>query len=308
MFELFYHPIYTEGIDKRSRFPRERYQLTKRALDKSKSDIRFVEPEMINVEDIYVAHEKEYVDSFIKGILSDKIKRKIGLQPWNNKIVERTRYIMGGSLGALESAINSNGIAGNMAGGTHHAHYSEGSGYCIFNDLAVCAKKTIQNHKQINNILIIDLDVHQGDGTASIFANEDTVFTFSMHCESNFPLKKMTSNLDIPLKKGINDKEYLNILKHNLELLNQIPSDIIFFQAGVDVLISDGLGHLSLTRNGLIKRNEMVFDFAKKRLSPLVVFMGGGYSKPIEHTVLSFVDLFKQCSEYSKIWPLKNQI
>ena len=300
MFELFYHPIYTYGLDERSRFPRERYQLTKKALDKSKYKIRFLEPKMIDIEDIHTTHDRSYVDAFIQGRLSEKEKRKIGLQPWNDQIIDRTRYIMGGSLGALESAINSNGIAGNMAGGTHHAHYSEGSGYCIFNDIAICAKKAIRDHEHIDNILIIDLDVHQGDGTASIFANEDSVFTFSMHCESNFPLKKMVSNLDVPLKKGTNDKEYLNFLQQSLEKLHQVPSDIIFFQAGVDVLESDGLGHLSLTRDGLIERNEMVFDFAKKRLSPLVVFMGGGYSKPIEHTVHSFVDLFEQCSLYPK--------
>ena len=300
MFELFYHPIYTYGIDERSRFPRERYQLTKKALNESRHEIRFIEPQMIEMEDIYIAHDKTYVDAFIDGKLSDRQKRKIGLQPWNEHIVDRTRYIMGGSLGALESAMNSNGIAGNMAGGTHHAHYSEGSGYCIFNDIAICAKKAIRDREHINNILIIDLDVHQGDGTASIFYNDNSVFTFSVHCESNFPLKKMVSDLDVPLKKGTTDNEYLDILQQNLVKLEQVPSDIIFFQAGVDILDSDDLGHLSLTRDGLIERNDMVFDFAKKRNSPLVVFMGGGYSKPIEHTVKSFVDLFEQCALYPK--------
>ena len=300
MFELFYHPIYTYGIDERSRFPRERYQLTKKALNESRHEIRFIEPQMIEMEDIYIAHDKTYVDAFIDGKLSDRQKRKIGLQPWNEHIVDRTRYILGGSLGALESAMNSNGIAGNMAGGTHHAHYSEGSGYCIFNDIAICAKKAIRDREHINNILIIDLDVHQGDGTASIFYNDNSVFTFSVHCESNFPLKKMVSDLDVPLKKGTTDNEYLDILQQNLVKLEQVPSDIIFFQAGVDILDSDDLGHLSLTRDGLIERNDMVFDFAKKRNSPLVVFMGGGYSKPIEHTVKSFVDLFEQCALYPK--------
>ena len=296
MFELFYHPIYTDGIDERSRFPKERYKLTKEILDKSKFNIRFIKPIMAAIEDIYIAHEKEYVDSFIAGRLSNKEKREIGLQPWNDQIVNRTRYIMGGSLGALKSAINSNGIAGNMAGGTHHAYHSKGSGYCIFNDLAICARVAKRDYKTINNVLIIDLDVHQGDGTASIFSNDNSVFTFSMHCESNFPLKKMVSDLDIPLKKGMRDEEYINILKLNLDRLSQIPSDIILFQAGVDVLDSDGLGYLSISKSGLIKRNKMVLDFAKRQNLPLVIFMGGGYSKPIEHTVDAFVDLFKQCS------------
>jgi len=298
MFELFYHPIYTDGIDERSRFPRERYQLTKKVLDNSNFDIEFLEPEMANIEDIYVAHERKYVDSFIAGRLSNKEKREIGLQPWNDQIVDRTRYIMGGSLGALKSAINSNGIAGNMAGGTHHAYHSKGSGYCIFNDLAICARVAKRDYKTVNNVLIIDLDVHQGDGTASIFSNDNSIFTFSMHCESNFPLKKMVSDLDIPLKKGMKDEEYLNILNVNLDRLSQIPSDIIFFQAGVDVLESDGLGHLMLTQEGLKIRNQMVLDFAKQRNSPLVIFMGGGYSKPIHDTVNAFVDLFEQCAKY----------
>ena len=298
MFELFYHPIYTDGIDEKSRFPRQRYKLTKDALDGSKARIRFVRPEMIKIEHIYVAHERNYVDSFINGILTEKEKRKIGLQPWNEKIIDRTRYIMGGSLGALNSAIHSNGISGNMAGGTHHAHYSYGSGYCIFNDLAICAKTALNSYKHIDDVLIIDLDVHQGDGTASIFSDHDNVFTFSMHCESNFPLQKMESDIDVPLKKGVEDIEYLDMLQCNLDRLSEVRSDVSFYQAGVDVLNSDGLGHLMLTQEGLKIRNQMVLDFAKQRNSPLVIFMGGGYSKPIHDTVNAFVDLFEQCAKY----------
>ncbi len=298
MLELFYHPIYTYGIDKNSRFPRDRYELTREALNKSKSDLVFVEPEMIEIEDIYIAHDRSFVDAFINGTLSTQEKRKIGLQPWNEHIIERTRYIMGGSLGAMYSAIERVSAAANMAGGTHHAHYSYGSGYCIFNDLAICAKKALTDYELINNVLIIDLDVHQGDGTASIFSGDNNVFTFSMHCDSNFPLKKMISDIDVPLNKGVEDDEYLDTLGLNLDRLKEIPSDIIFFQAGVDVLDSDGLGHLMLTKKGLKIRNEMVLDFAKQRNSPLVVFMGGGYSKPIDNSVNAFVDLFEQCSKY----------
>ena len=298
MLELFYHPIYTYGIDKNSRFPRDRYELTREALNKSKSDLVFVEPEMIEIDDIYIAHDRSFVDAFINGTLSTQEKRKIGLQPWNDHIIERTRYIMGGSLGAMYSAIERVSAAANMAGGTHHAHYSFGSGYCIFNDLAICAKKALTDYGHINDVLIIDLDVHQGDGTASIFSGDNNVFTFSMHCDSNFPLKKMISDIDVPLNKGVEDNEYLDILDLNLDRLKEIPSDIIFFQAGVDVLESDGLGHLMLTKKGLKIRNEMVLDFAKQRNSPLVVFMGGGYSKPIDNSVNAFVDLFEQCSKY----------
>ena len=126
----------------------------------------------------------------MNGLLSQKEIRRIGLQPWNKNIIKRTLYILGGSIGAMKSAIIRKSIAGNMAGGTHHAHFSYGSGYCIFNDLAICAIKAIKDFKEINNVLIIDLDVHQGDGTASILENYKNIFTFSMHCKNNFPLKK----------------------------------------------------------------------------------------------------------------------
>ena len=150
----------------------------------------------------------------------------------------------------------------------------------------------------INNVLIIDLDVHQGDGTAAIFKENKNVFTFSIHCESNFPLKKMRSDIDVSLNKEMKDNQYLKILREHLENLNNVKSDIIFFQAGVDSLKQDKLGHLSLTKEGLKKRNEIILDFAKKRSCPMVVFMGGGYSDPIDFSVESFVDLFLQCSDY----------
>ena len=298
MLDLFYHPIYTYGINKTSRFPRDRYRLTREALENKNSEIKFQKPQLIDVEDIYIAHDRSYVDSFLNGTLTEKEKRKIGLQPWSIHIIERTRYIMGGSVGAMRSAIKNNGIATNMAGGTHHAHYSFGSGYCIFNDLAICAIRAQNDYESINNILIIDLDVHQGDGTASIFSNNESVFTFSMHCDTNFPLKKASSDLDIPLAKGTCDNDYLKTLDENLKILEKISAEIIFFQAGVDTHIKDRLGHLSISREGLKKRNDLVLSFARKRNLPIVVFMGGGYSNPIDYSVDSFVDLFVKCSEY----------
>ena len=298
MLDLFYHPLYTYGIDKNSRFPRDRYRLTREALENKNSKIKFQEPQLIDVEDIYMAHDRSYVDSFFNGTLTDKEKRKIGLQPWNNEIIDRTRYIMGGSVEAMRSAVRSNGIAANMAGGTHHAHFSFGSGYCIFNDLAICAIRAQKDYENIKNILVIDLDVHQGDGTASIFSDNESVFTFSMHCDANFPLKKASSDLDIPLAKATGDNDYLEILSENLNFLEKINADIVFFQAGVDTHEKDSLGHLNLSKEGLKERNTMVLKFSKKRNLPLVVFMGGGYSNPINYSVDSFVDLFIQCADY----------
>ena len=298
MLSLYYHPLYTYGIDKKSRFPRDRYKLIFKKLRESKADLKFHTPEFIKKKDIALAHDPRYINLFLSGKLSIEEKRRIGLQPWNNNIVDRTKLILGGSIGALSRAIENNGIAANMAGGTHHAHYSFGSGYCIFNDLAICARKAIKDYDNINKIMIIDLDVHQGDGTAAILSKDKDIFTLSVHCESNFPMQKMKSSLDINLKKQIDDREYLSILSKILDEISTIDSDILFFQAGVDTLYSDKLGHLSLTRDGLKIRNKMVLDYAKSKAMPVVVFMGGGYSDPIDDTVDAFVDLFEQCSDY----------
>tara|TARA_Y100000768_G_scaffold337557_1_gene279770 strand:- start:199 stop:1110 length:912 start_codon:yes stop_codon:yes gene_type:complete len=301
MFELFYHPIYTYGIDKNSTFPRDRYEMTKNYLDEQEIMINFQKPKLARFEDILLGHQEKFVTSFMNGLLTAKEKRRIGLQPWNEHIVNRTRYILGGSIGAMQSAIKRKSIAGNMAGGTHHAHFSYGSGYCIFNDLAICAIKSIKDYKDINNVLIIDLDVHQGDGTASILKNYKNIFTFSMHCENNFPLKKKKSDLDISLKKGMKDNQYLDILQKNIEILKKMKLDLILFQAGVDILCEDSLGYLEISRKGIKSRNKIVLEFAKEKNLPLIVFMGGGYSKPIKHSVDSFVDLFIQCSQYAKM-------
>ena len=298
MFELFYHPIYTYGIDKNSTFPRERYELTKNKLKDKKLLIHFKKPNLASLEDIYLGHDKKFVNSFVNGALSQNEIRKIGLQPWNENIVHRTLYILGGSIGAMKSAIKKRSIAGNMAGGTHQAHLSYGSGSCIFNDLAICAVKALFDFQGRMKGRVIDLDVHQGDGTASILENYQNIFTFSMHGKNNFPLQKTKSDLDVPLEKGMQDNQYLETLQKHIEILKKKKFDLILFQAGVDILSKDSLGYLKISRNGVRKRNKMVLDFAKEGKIPLVIFMGGGYSKPIQHSVDSFVDLFTQCSRY----------
>jgi len=301
LLEIFYHSIYTNGISKDSKFPRDRYQLIFESISKSSKNhnIKFKTPEKIKIDDLYKVHQKKYVDKFIEGFLSESQQRKIGLRPWTPQIVERTLYIMGGSVSALKSAIE-NGASGNLAGGTHHAFYDFGSGYCIFNDLAICANYCLRNFTDFKNILIIDLDVHQGDGTAALLKDEDSVFTFSMHCDSNFPLKKQQSDLDIALKRDLGDSDYLRKLASTLEKLEDKKTDIVFFQAGVDSLIFDSLGHLNLSHEGMKKRNELVFNFCKKQSAPIVVFMGGGYSNPIDHTVNAISELFYQCRDFTE--------
>ena len=297
---IYYHPLYTKGIDSKSTFPKERYDLIKTSLSVSKSShlITIKDPNPASTEDIYKAHSKDYVDAFLSSSLSEKQVREIGLKPWSNKIIDRTLLLTGGSLCALSDLSRGAPVAANMAGGTHHAFKDRGSGFCIFNDLAICAIKAIEDYKY-NRVLIIDLDVHQGDGTASILKNNNRAYTFSVHCKQNFPFKKEASNTDIEIETGADDSTYLNILRNSLIDLESIESDIIFFQAGVDTLASDRYGKLLLTAEGLNARNEMVFDFARKRKNPLLILMGGGYSEPIDNTVAAFQDLFIAAAKYS---------
>lgn len=297
---IYYHPLYTKGIDSKSTFPKERYDLIKTSLSVSKSShlITIKDPNPASIEDIYKAHSKDYVDAFLSSSLSEKQVREIGLKPWSNKIIDRTLLLTGGSLCALSDLSKGAPVAANMAGGTHHAFKDRGSGFCIFNDLAICAIKAIEDYKY-NRVLIIDLDVHQGDGTASILKDNNRAYTFSVHCKQNFPFKKEASNTDIEIETGADDSTYLSILRNGLTKLESVESDIIFFQAGVDTLASDRYGKLLLTIDGLNARNEMVFDFARKRKNPLLILMGGGYSEPIDNTVAAFQDLFITAAKYS---------
>ncbi len=297
---IYYHPLYTYGIDSNSSFPRERYELIRNSLEVEFNSglINFVEPIKADVIDIYRAHTKDYVDRFLNSKLSDKEIREIGLKPWSIDIINRTLFLTGGSIGALKDLYKGSLVAANLGGGTHHAHRTKGSGFCIFNDLAICAIKALSDYN-FKKILIIDLDVHQGDGTATILKNRSDVYTFSMHCEKNFPFKKQYSDLDISLSQNISDEDYIFQLEKSLEKIDEIfKSDLIFFQAGVDILFSDKYGKLSLSHECVEKRNEIIFNFAKKRKNKILIFMGGGYSIPIIETVKSFKKLFTMFSYY----------
>ena len=243
-----------------------------------------------------MVHQQDFVDRFLAGDLSEKEIRRIGLKPWKKEIIDRTLHLVGGALEGLNDLLNGATIAGNMAGGTHHAFRGEGSGYCIFNDIAIAAEVALKT-ESVNRILVIDLDVHQGDGTAEIFRNDPRVYTVSLHGENNFPFRKKTSDFDLGFANGTKDEEYLSQLDQVLKGLINEPFDLIFFQAGVDGLDSDSLGLLSLTRAGLKKRNAQIFQFRKKVMKPMLIFMGGGYAKPIEDTVDAFCDLFLGASE-----------
>ena len=291
--KVWYHEIYTNGIHPDARFPRDRYV---KLLDRLKSHERselfsFNEPEEVSKPDLMMAHDAKYVDDFLSGNLTEKEIKRIGLTPWTPDIIPRTRYLMGGAIAALEQVVKYGGIAGNMAGGTHHAHYDFGSGYCIFNDLAVCALLALEKYG-FERVAILDFDVHQGDGTATILQNVSSALTISIHCQENFPFRKSISDYDLPISADATNDEYLAKIKQAITLATEFNPDIILYQAGVDGLATDSLGKLNITRNGMQERNQMIFDYVTEHSIPTVVFMGGGYSKPISHTIDAFTDLF----------------
>ena len=301
IFNLYYDEIYSSGLDPSARFPVSRYQKLHHRLkqvDHSNS-IQWASPDLAKVDDILLVHDEQYVERFLDGQLTEKERRRIGLRPWRDSIVERTLRLTGGALAALHDIFQGQFIAGNMAGGTHHAFRDQGAGYCIFNDLAICAEKALQE-KDVNRVLILDLDVHQGDGTAEIFKQDDRVFTVSLHGLNNFPFRKKVSNWDVGFENETGDEEYLESLAKVLGHLRSMNFDLLFYQAGVDGLATDALGLLALSRRGLAKRNQLVMDWCEEMNMPMVVFMGGGYAKPIEDTVDAFTDLFMEAAKRVK--------
>ena len=229
------------------------------------------------INDVQVVHNRDYVLSVKEGNLSRDQERRINL-PWSEKLAKRSFLAIQGTLQTSQLALDY-GIACHLAGGTHHAFKDCGSGFCVFNDLAY-ASITLLNQKKINKILILDLDVHQGDGTASICENIDNIFTCSIHCKNNFPFDKKNSNLDVPIDDEVNDVEYINILTKTLDQIeSNFTPDIVFYDAGVDVHSNDDLGNLNLTDDGIKKRDEIVCEYFKEKKIPICTVIGGGYSK-----------------------------
>jgi acetoin utilization deacetylase AcuC-like enzyme len=251
----------------------------------------FFEPEIPNNKYIFLTHEAEYVSDLLNLTLDQRAARKIGF-PLNEFLIERELVISDGTMKASEYALQ-NGIAMNIAGGTHHAFTNRGEGFCMFNDQAIGAKY-LQHKNLVSKIMIVDLDVHQGNGTAEIFRNDDSVFTFSMHGKSNYPFLKEQSDLDIPLENGIEDHEYLHILKETLPklILEQEP-EFIYYLSGVDVIESDQLGKLSLSMEGCKERDRFVLQTCKDFGIPVMCSMGGGYSKDIKTIVEAHGNTFR---------------
>lgn len=255
-----------------------------RDLVGSQAGIELVEAPSATDTQILYAHDPSYLIKVIEGTLSAQEQREIGF-PWSTQMVERSRRSAGATVAAAKTALQE-GIAANLAGGTHHAYRDTGSGFCVFNDSAIAAR-TLQ--KEINpslKVAVIDLDVHQGNGTATILQNDDSVFTLSIHGENNFPFKKERSDLDVGLADGCNDEIYLHSLSTALDQLDsRFKADCLIFLAGADPHEGDRLGRLNISKDGMRLRDEMVFQYALDRQLPIAFSMAGGYGKEIESTV-----------------------
>lgn len=291
---IAYHPIYVHPLPENHRFPMEKYDLLKRQLLHeglvSKDD--FFEPHLLDEEIITKIHDTNYWQKLKDLKLTEREQRVSGFVH-SQQLINRERTIMEGTRQVAENAIK-NGIGFNIAGGTHHAFTNHGEGFCLLNDQVIAAKSLLENGL-VNRVLIIDLDVHQGNGTAEMCKEDDRIFTFSMHGASNYPLQKEVSTLDIALKDGTKDQEFLYLLESNLDkILSEFTPDFIFYQCGVDVLESDKLGKLSLSKIGCQTRDRVVFNTASQLQVPIVCTMGGGYSPKISDIVDAHTNTFRE--------------
>ena len=282
MFPIAFHPIYQHPLPEGHRFPMLKYELLPQQLvhEGTASVADFFEPEMCDLAPILAIHTTTYVNDLLQLTLDTKAARKIGF-PLSQELVERELIIAQGTIVGAQKSFDTK-VSFNIAGGTHHAFTDHGEAFCLLNDQAIAAQFLL-NHKLAKKIVIIDLDVHQGNGTAEIFQNNPNVFTFSTHGKTNYPFKKETSDLDIAFDDGTTDDAFLNTIGDIIPKLIEIQKpDFIFYLAGVDILASDKLGKLSCSLEGCKKRDELVFKLCAKHQIPIQVSMGGGYSPDIK--------------------------
>lgn len=297
MLKIAYDPVYAHPLPERHRFPMLKYELIPAQLlhEGIIGPENLFAPEPLNEEIILWTHDENYWHQLRDLTLPAKEARRIGF-PLSDKLVDREIRIAKGTVDGCYYALEY-GIAFNVAGGTHHAGTNWGEGFCLLNDQAIAANYLL-NKKLAASILIVDLDVHQGNGTAQIFENEPRVSTFSMHGANNFPYRKEKSDLDIPLADGTGDEEYLSILKGTLPgLIDQQKPDFIFYLSGVDILATDKLGKLSLTIEGCRERDRFVLELCKKHQIPVQVSMGGGYSANIKDIVETHCNTYRLAND-----------
>lgn len=294
MLHVAFHPDYVHPIPEGHKFPMEKYHLLPQQLlyEGSLDEANFFQPEICAAEHLLRTHNAEYLSRLEELQLTPREQRVSGFVH-SEQLITREKRIMEGTRLCAEKALIS-GAAMNIAGGTHHAYSNKGEGFCLLNDQAVAANWLL-DQQLASRILIVDLDVHQGNGTAELFRGRDEVFTFSMHGKNNYPLKKEVSDRDVELADGTSDEAYMTQLQRNLEnVLENFQPDFLFYQCGVDVLETDKLGRLSLSMNGCKQRDQYVFQQVKQLGIPVVCTMGGGYSKEIKYIVEAHANTFRE--------------
>lgn len=293
MIKIAFHPCYEYPLKKGHRFPMEKYDLLPKQLiyEGTCTTENFFKPRPVAIINLLQVHSEDYVRKLINLQLNKKEIRATGF-PLTEALIKRELIITQGTIEASLFALQ-HGVAMNIAGGTHHAFSDRGEAFCLLNDQAVAAQYLLDNNFA-SKILIVDLDVHQGNGTAEIFKNNPDVFTFSMHGEKNYPFQKEASDLDIPIPSNTTDQEYLTILKNTLpKLIQEQQPDFIFYLCGVDILETDKLGKLSCSIKGCAKRDRMVLELCKQNLIPVMCSMGGGYSPDIKTIIEAHANTFR---------------
>ena len=288
------HPDYVAKINDDNKFPIKKFGALAKYLLDNKVVQKFHVPKACSIETMKTSHSLKYINDIKNKTLDIKSQKKIGF-PINDSVVRRSFVATGGTVLASKLALDSK-LACNTAGGSHHATFNFGAGYCVFNDVAVAANY-LKNKGYAKKILILDLDVHQGNGNSEIFQNDKDVLTFSMHCGTNYPAKKSKSDIDVPLNEDMEDEEYLNILYNNLKKLNENSYDFVFYVAGVDIHHEDRLGKLKITDEGVNKRDQIVIEHFNTKNISLCGVLGGGYNKSFDKLIELHAMLHKNCAE-----------
>jgi acetoin utilization deacetylase AcuC-like enzyme len=295
-----YHPAYEVPLSPNHPFPMSKYPLLK-AMLLAEGIIRpddLMQPEPLGMPALERVHTREYLDRLTSSTLSAAEVRRLGL-PWSEVLWQRSIVAAGGTLLAARVALR-DGLAANLAGGTHHAFPDHGEGFCVLNDVAIAIAQ-LRAEGAIERAAVIDLDVHQGNGTAAIFEDVDEVFTFSMHGERNYPLAKMRSNLDVPLPNGIGDAEYLALLAENLPVVLELSrAQLAFYLAGVDVAAGDRYGKLALSDSGVAQRDRFVIEAVRRRGVPLVIVLAGGYAPSRQRTAELHTHVFRAAKAFER--------